>query len=222
MEKKVILLLLALVSLGLLVSCSGEGCTGGEEEIIGATPPINDLTDTPTTTPTLTPTIEPTMVPPEIILLDSHLSLSGYGGKRIYGDQWSAQVFVPPEDWVIQSVRIRLWVEGTVGEVRVSIVEVKGGVFDSILGSQVVEPTDLVVGDPGSWVEVPLSSTVVAGLEYAVLVSMDGGDEFNTVRWIYDAGGSGGTYYSNNGGLDWYQALDRDFTFEIWGGRSDV
>lgn len=149
--------------------------------------------------------------------LDSHLSFSGYGGKRIYGDLWVAQVFTPSKDWEMQSVRLKLWVEGLVPEFQVELVSVIEGSFGKAIASSVVPTGTLVVNDPGTMVEVLLASKLVGGQKYAIVVYTGDGNEFNTIRWVYDTGGTGGFYYSNNGGSDWYQMADRDFIFEVRG-----
>jgi len=147
------------------------------------------------------------------------------GGQVVYGIYWRGQTFTPQITHELTSVKIKWYQYGTVSPytITVRIREASAGLpIGADLDSAEVDPTTLP-STPGDWDEISLTGgiTLQAGTQYAIILSLSGGDGSNCIVWRYDTASptyTGGTYVSSsNSGSSWSQTSTLDNMFEEWG-----
>ncbi len=149
------------------------------------------------------------------------------GDYEMYGDKWYSQSFRPQHQHKLYSVNLKLFKEGTPGDVTVMIYAAQE---DEPIGSALVTGTTngntLTEEETGEWREITFPSQIelIPGLSYAIVVHITGGGASDCIHWLYD--GTTPLYYrgryasSTNAGDSWSNSTAKDFMFEELGRSS--
>ena len=149
---------------------------------------------------------------------------------QIYGADWNAQTFTPAIAHSITLVYLHGYRTGLPGNVTVGIYDVdssskptgtalSSGTFDG--NSIPLTGNGLPAGgaDWGAAFAVT-SYPLLIGTEYAIVISLPGGDSSNKIRISNESvtGYSRGqSWYSGNSGVTWETAASQDYLFQEWG-----
>lgn len=137
-----------------------------------------------------------------------------------------AQTFTAISSHTASSFRVKLYKYGNpTGDLTISLraTDGNGHPTGSDLSSTTMPASILTTNTNGAWYTVwPTPEyTLSAGVKYAVVVKLAGGNNNNEVRWRTDASSptySGGNEEeSYNGGSTWQTHTEWDNMFEIWG-----
>lgn len=138
---------------------------------------------------------------------------------EIYADNWAAQSFIPQVSHRITKIRVKIYKEGSPGDLTVRIRSKNSG--DDLATGTIAEG-NIPSASPGDWVECTLSSPVdlLRGIEYFVVLNITGGSSANSVHWRYNSSGTyayGCRYYSSTAGGSWSSSATHDLMFEEHG-----
>lgn len=137
-----------------------------------------------------------------------------------YGGRWNAQTFTPAENHDVAWVSLKVYREGSPGEVTVSIRATAGGKPTG--GDLAVGTTDgntLTLDTAGEWRTVTFAPaySLSASTLYAIVVGAVGGNSTNSVHWhgvTPSAYADGAAHLSINSGETWGAALTFDLLFK--------
>lgn len=149
------------------------------------------------------------------------------GDYEMYGVKWCSQTLRPQHQHKLYSVNLKLFKEGTPGDVTVMIY---GAQEEEPVGSALVTGTTngntLTTEETGEWREITFPSQIelIPGLSYAIVVHITGGGTSDSVHWLYDETTPlyyrGAYAYSTDGGTSWFPSTAKDFMFEELGRSS--
>lgn len=145
----------------------------------------------------------------------------------IYGSTWQAQSFTPSISHTITSVKLLLYKAGTIGTLTVGIraTDGDGKPTGADLASGTSDGSTLTTDTAGEWREITLTVpyALTAGIKYAIVIRLSGGNESNRAHWIRDdtaATYAGGEHLaSTDTGVTWSISGSgvADKMFEEWG-----
>lgn len=136
----------------------------------------------------------------------------------IYGNQWRGQSFTAGSSYSIGSVKLKIYRNGTPGNITVAIYSTSSGKPDSSLTSVTIDGS--LLEESAAWYEFTFSTpySLTNGTKYAIVVSAPSAPT-NGVLWRIDVGGSyagGSLVYSTNGGAAWSEDASSDAMFETY------
>ena len=143
---------------------------------------------------------------------------------------WRAQTFTISASYILTSVKLLIYREGSPGDLIVSVqgVDGSGHPDDSDLTSYTYDTTGLTTNIAGEWITITFATsvTLAATTKYAIVLKAVGGSAGNVVRWKRD--GTSPTYtggnleITNSGAGNWAASATNDMMFETWGGTSPI
>ena len=144
---------------------------------------------------------------------------------NVFAGTWRAQTFTPATAHKITSVKIRIYRQGSPGNITVSIRETDGSGHPTggDLGDTGTTNGDtLTASSAGEWREITLGNyNLDASTKYAIVVRVLGGDGSNRIYWRIDETSpsytDGNFESSTNSGSSWSTNSGYDCMFEDWG-----
>ncbi len=141
----------------------------------------------------------------------------------VYGIYWKAQTFTPQVNYTIKSVKLKLWKQGTPGNLVVSIKETDANGYPTgnDLCAVSYDTTGITTSSPGAWYGITLNDgfNLIKNKKYAIVLRATGSSG-NQINWRRDSTDPtydrGNAEISSDSGGSWSNYTS-DAMFETWG-----